>query len=81
MRRLCGKMYDLRGRGSLGLDGFGVVRGMGVDPHCALCVGIERQDHLFFQCGYSAQIWRLVLQRSHAYRRSVPWYEEKQWCI
>ncbi|GAA0157048.1 hypothetical protein LIER_14396 [Lithospermum erythrorhizon] len=49
--------------------------GMCVDSHCAFCPGIESQNHLFFQSGYSGQIWRLLLQKFNAYRVYFIWEE------
>ncbi|GAA0170482.1 hypothetical protein LIER_24730 [Lithospermum erythrorhizon] len=37
--------------------------------------------HLFFECAYSATIWRLLLQKLGSYRQGMCWNEEKQWII
>ncbi|GAA0158737.1 hypothetical protein LIER_15683 [Lithospermum erythrorhizon] len=37
--------------------------GKEVDLHCVLCGGFETHDHLFFECSYAAEVWRVVLQR------------------
>ncbi|GAA0151837.1 reverse transcriptase [Lithospermum erythrorhizon] len=42
--------------------------GMEVDPHCVLCGGFETHDHLFFECSYAAEVWRVILQRLGEYR-------------
>ncbi|GAA0183767.1 hypothetical protein LIER_31121 [Lithospermum erythrorhizon] len=53
--------------------------GMEVDPHCVLCGGLESHDHLFFECSYTAQVWRLILQRLGEYRGAMSWAQERLW--
>ncbi|GAA0177060.1 hypothetical protein LIER_29649 [Lithospermum erythrorhizon] len=52
-----------------------------MDNGCVFCSGVKSQDHLFFHCCYSAQVWRLVLQKLKAYRGGLVWQEERKWCI
>ncbi|GAA0158372.1 hypothetical protein LIER_15420 [Lithospermum erythrorhizon] len=51
--------------------------GMEVDPHCVLCGDLESHDHLFFECPYAAQVWRLILQRLGEYRGAIAWAQER----
>ncbi|GAA0167318.1 reverse transcriptase [Lithospermum erythrorhizon] len=53
--------------------------GMEVDPHCVLCGGLESHDHLFFVYPYSAEVWRVLLQRLGEYRGAMPWVQERLW--
>ncbi|GAA0166994.1 hypothetical protein LIER_22025 [Lithospermum erythrorhizon] len=52
---------------------------MEVDPLCVLCGGLESHDHLFFVCPYSAEVWRVLLQRLGEYRGAMPWAQERLW--
>ncbi|GAA0170418.1 hypothetical protein LIER_24681 [Lithospermum erythrorhizon] len=49
--------------------------GMIDSNECVFC-GAE---HLFFECGYSACIWRHVLQRMNKYRAVKGWSFESDW--
>ncbi|GAA0183502.1 hypothetical protein LIER_30899 [Lithospermum erythrorhizon] len=53
--------------------------GMEVDPHYVMCGGIETHDHLFFECQFSTQVWRMVLQRLKEYKGAQAWTWEKAW--
>ncbi|GAA0159901.1 hypothetical protein LIER_16579 [Lithospermum erythrorhizon] len=55
--------------------------GMQVGAACVFCSCDESQDHLFFHCVFSAQVWRLMLQRLGVYRGSATWRVERQWYI
>ncbi|GAV92989.1 zf-RVT domain-containing protein, partial [Cephalotus follicularis] len=55
---------------------------MGV-THSAQCVfhcgGTESLDHLFFQCPFSASVWRDVLKLCNITRPILSWDDEVQW--
>ncbi|GAV80303.1 zf-RVT domain-containing protein, partial [Cephalotus follicularis] len=39
----------------------------------------ETHDHLFFQCPYSATVWKEILGLCHIVRPIVPWADEVEW--
>ncbi|GAA0170913.1 hypothetical protein LIER_25071 [Lithospermum erythrorhizon] len=55
--------------------------GMQVKTTCVFCSCEESQDHLFFHCVFSAQVWRLILQRLGMCIGVSTWQVERQWCI
>ncbi|GAA0185198.1 hypothetical protein LIER_32486 [Lithospermum erythrorhizon] len=55
--------------------------GMHVSTQCVFCSCSESQEHLFFACEFTAQLWRLVLQKLGLYRRTCGWQQERAWCI
>ena len=40
---------------------------------------MESRDHLFFECSYSKEVWRSVLQLCGLTRRILRWEEEIEW--
>ncbi|KAG9130527.1 hypothetical protein Leryth_027145 [Lithospermum erythrorhizon] len=53
--------------------------GMIDSNECVFCGEPETAEHLFFECRYSACIWRHVLQRMNKYRAVKGWSFESQW--
>ncbi|GAV71719.1 zf-RVT domain-containing protein, partial [Cephalotus follicularis] len=55
---------------------FGVVH----SAECAfLCGETETLEHLFFQCPFSAMVWREVLYMCNIVRPILPWADEVLW--
>lgn len=53
----------------------------GIDPSCTLCLfGHESRDHIMLTCGFSSEIWRLVLHRlSSSLTGFLDWNELLSW--
>ncbi|GAV83756.1 zf-RVT domain-containing protein, partial [Cephalotus follicularis] len=58
------------------LSGLGII-----SSACCVfnCGDIESQDHLFFACSYTKQIWTQVLRKCNINRPILTWTEEIQW--
>ena len=51
-----------------------------VDRICKLCnQEVETHDHLFFLCGFAAQVWRTIANRSRTYWPPLHWHQLLQW--
>ncbi|WMV40853.1 hypothetical protein MTR67_034238 [Solanum verrucosum] len=49
-------------------------------PECPLCLmKNEDLDHMFFQCPYTAEVWRRVLTWQGINRSTMHWTAEVQW--
>ncbi|XP_059310635.1 uncharacterized protein LOC132061986 [Lycium ferocissimum] len=54
--------------------------GLTKNPDCPLCqTGLETIGHLFFQCTYSATVWRELLKWQGIQRLPMEWTRELQW--
>lgn len=52
------------------------------DSRCVLCSsGKDSSEHLFFVCGYSATLWRKILQWMHIDNQVLGWKEEITWAL
>ncbi|XP_009589510.1 uncharacterized protein [Nicotiana tomentosiformis] len=52
------------------------------DMSCSLCdATIENTNHLFFNCTFSAQVWRALLQWQGIRRLPMSWQQEIEWAI
>ncbi|KAH0641836.1 hypothetical protein KY289_032810 [Solanum tuberosum] len=49
-------------------------------PECPLCLmKNEDLDHMFFQCPYTAEVWRRVLTWQGINKSTMHWTAEVQW--
>ena len=56
--------------------------GIEVNSLCKLCQnGDETRDHLFFQCSYSNEVWRTILQLCGLNRSIMTWFDELVWAV
>ncbi|XP_060182555.1 uncharacterized protein LOC132612271 [Lycium barbarum] len=54
--------------------------GVTKNPDCPLCQnGLETIAHLFFQCTYSATVWRELLKWQGIQRLPMEWTQELKW--
>ncbi|GAA0143391.1 hypothetical protein LIER_04086 [Lithospermum erythrorhizon] len=51
------------------------------EPECFFCDQHENRNHLFFECRFSGQIWKLMLQKMGCYTYVKSWEEEAIWCM
>ncbi|GAV91993.1 zf-RVT domain-containing protein [Cephalotus follicularis] len=57
-----------------------LVVGVVHSAKCAfLCGETETPEHIFFQCPFSAKVWREVLDMCNIARPILPWADEVQW--
>lgn len=57
-------------------------RGMEVDVACVLCGECaETVQHLFFECGVAARVWKQVLNDLQSQRNPGQWDQERRWFL
>ncbi|GAV92258.1 zf-RVT domain-containing protein, partial [Cephalotus follicularis] len=67
-------------RGALRTKDKLVAMGVLSNANCAFhCGEPETRDHLFFQCPYSASVWKEILGLCQIVRPILPWQDEVDW--